>query len=318
MAEINKYIGTGIAFPNTLKETGNQPLDARVVCSKFSDVTAASGTSKKSVWTGVGIYPGMVMVDQETGAMYALKKDATDTVHGAKVPWLADSWKRVDVDAYNLPVASASVLGGIKLGYTQSGKDYPIELDVNNKAYVYVPWTDTVYTHPTYAAKTAGETADKTLTYGGTFKIPYLVSDTQGHVGASTKEITLTMPAAPAAPGDGKLSFKVGTTEVASFTANQATGTDATFSIAAGSNITVTPDATNHKVTIANTYSYSLPSATSSILGGVKLGSDDVQAVAASTPSSAAGRTYPIQVNSSGQMVVNVPWTDTPVTWEGE
>ena len=144
MAEINKYIGTGIAFPNTLKETGNQPLDARVVCSKFSDVTAASGTSKKSVWTGVGIYPGMVMVDQETGAMYTLKKDATDTVHGAKVPWLADSWKQIDASAYNLPIATDSVLGGIKTGYNggvpdYTNKNFPVKVDPSTgKAYVTV------------------------------------------------------------------------------------------------------------------------------------------------------------------------------------
>lgn len=51
--------------------------------------------------------------------------------------------------------------------------------------------------------------------------------------------------------------------------------------------------------------------ATSAVLGGAKLGSDTVQTVAANAVSSTAGRTYAIQVNSSGQMVVNIPWTDT-------
>lgn len=41
---------------------------------------------------------------------------------------------------YVLPVATANNLGGIKIGYTQSGKNYPVLLDSNNKAYVYVPW----------------------------------------------------------------------------------------------------------------------------------------------------------------------------------
>jgi hypothetical protein len=57
--------------------------------------------------------------------------------------------------------------------------------------------------------------------------------------------------------------------------------------------------------------------ATVSALGMVKLGSDKKQTVAANTPSSTSYRTYPIQNNSSGQLVVNVPWTDT-VTGGGE
>ena len=42
--------------------------------------------------------------------------------------------------SYVLPQASANALGGIKIGYVQSGKYYPVELDSNGKAYVYVPW----------------------------------------------------------------------------------------------------------------------------------------------------------------------------------
>jgi len=51
-----------------------------------------------------------------------------------------------------------------------------------------------------------------------------------------------------------------------------------------------------------------LPTATASILGGVKLFSDTDQSVAANTVSATASRTYGIQFNSSDQMVVNVPW----------
>lgn len=42
---------------------------------------------------------------------------------------------------YTLPVATSSALGGIKIGYTENGKNYPVELD-SEKAYVNVPWTD--------------------------------------------------------------------------------------------------------------------------------------------------------------------------------
>lgn len=49
--------------------------------------------------------------------------------------------------------------------------------------------------------------------------------------------------------------------------------------------------------------------ATSSSLGLVKLGSDTVQSTAANSVTSTSSRTYAIQKNSSGQLVVNVPWT---------
>lgn len=50
--------------------------------------------------------------------------------------------------------------------------------------------------------------------------------------------------------------------------------------------------------------------ATASTLGLVKLGSDTKQTVAANAVTSTASRTYAVQLNSSNQMVVNVPWTD--------
>lgn len=63
-------------------------------------------------------------------------------------------------------------------------------------------------------------------------------------------------------------------------------------------------------VTLAS-ISYTLPAATSTVRGGVELFSDTVQTVAANAVTTTASRTYGIQVNSDGQMVVNVPWTDT-------
>lgn len=60
---------------------------------------------------------------------------------------------------------------------------------------------------------------------------------------------------------------------------------------------------------------YTLPSATSTILGGVKLASDTIQSVPIENISATAKRTYGIQVNSSGQLVVNVPWADTNTTY---
>ena len=61
----------------------------------------------------------------------------------------------------------------------------------------------------------------------------------------------------------------------------------------------------------SKTITYSLSEATSTVRGGIELFSDVDQAVAANSVSAVDTRTYGIQLNSSGQAVVNVPWTDT-------
>lgn len=62
--------------------------------------------------------------------------------------------------------------------------------------------------------------------------------------------------------------------------------------------------------------SHTHASATSTTPGFVELGSDTVQTVAVMSPTSIANRTYPIQVNSSGQMVVNVGWEGNNTTYQ--
>lgn len=57
---------------------------------------------------------------------------------------------------YTLPVASVGALGGIELGYTQTEKNYPVNVDSDGKAYVTVPWTDTVYSLPQASETTLG------------------------------------------------------------------------------------------------------------------------------------------------------------------
>ena len=60
---------------------------------------------------------------------------------------------------------------------------------------------------------------------------------------------------------------------------------------------------------------YNLPVATTTVLGGIKLESNSVQTVAANAITTTASRTYGSQFNAAGQLVVNVPWTDTITTY---
>ena len=54
----------------------------------------------------------------------------------------------------NLDEATSSALGGVKIGYTESGKNYPVELS-SGKMFVNVPWVDTnTDTNTTYTAGT--------------------------------------------------------------------------------------------------------------------------------------------------------------------
>lgn len=57
---------------------------------------------------------------------------------------------------YSLPTASSTIKGGITLGYSQNGKNYPVALDSNGKAYVNVPWIDTNTTYDLATSKTDG------------------------------------------------------------------------------------------------------------------------------------------------------------------
>jgi hypothetical protein len=61
----------------------------------------------------------------------------------------------VDASIEGVPAASNDNIGGIKTGYTQTGKNYPVALDENKKAYVNVPWSDTNTTYEVMTGATA-------------------------------------------------------------------------------------------------------------------------------------------------------------------
>ena len=95
-----------------------------------------------------------------------------------------------------LSVATSGALGGIKIGYTENGKNYPVELS-SEQAFVNVPWTDTVYSHPSHpgddASVDTGALTGATVISDLDFNI---TTDTLGHVtdaNASVATRTLTL-----------------------------------------------------------------------------------------------------------------------------
>ena len=53
-----------------------------------------------------------------------------------------DKEKLDSLENYTLPQADTDTLGGVKLGYSQNGKNYPVLKDENGNIYVAVPWVE--------------------------------------------------------------------------------------------------------------------------------------------------------------------------------
>ena len=103
-------------------------------------------------------------------------------------------------------VASSSALGLVKVGFPESGKNYPVELNSANQMFVNVPWTDnnTVYTHPTYTAKSSGLYK---VAVDGTGHVSGATAVTKSDItalGIPAQDTTYTLPAAGSSLGGVK------------------------------------------------------------------------------------------------------------------
>lgn len=163
----------------------------------------------------------------------------------------------VDNFADGVPAASNDNIGGIKTGYTQNGKNYPILLDENKKAYVNVPWTDTDTTYKVMTGATS-------TTNGKAGLVPGAAAGQQTHyLRADGQWMTPPNQTYSKATADALGLVKIG------YTAN-------------GKNYPILLDA-DGKMYVAVPWTdtkYTLPAATSAALGGVKQGAA-VAAVAA-------------------------------------
>lgn len=167
------------------------------------------------------------------------------------------SWTEIGAGGItSIPQASSSALGGIKIGYSDNGRNYAVELDSSGKAYVNVPWTDT---NTTYNVAT---------------------TSANGLMSSSDKS---------------KLNGIQAGADAVSFSRSLSSGTKIGTININGTNTDI------YAPTAGESVEYGV--ATSTTLGLVRIGYPE------------SGKNYPVELNSSNQMYVNVPWTDNNTTY---
>jgi hypothetical protein len=167
------------------------------------------------------------------------------------------SWTEIGAGGItSIPQASSSALGGIKIGYSDNGRNYAVELDSSGKAYVNVPWTDT---NTTYNVAT---------------------TSANGLMSSSDKS---------------KLNGIQADADAVSFSRSLSSGTKIGTININGANTDI------YAPTAVEPVKYGV--ATSTTLGLVRIGYPE------------SGKNYPVELNSSNQMYVNVPWTDNNTTY---
>lgn len=247
-------------------------------------VVVADDTARFALTTATAQSGDTVKVTS-TGKMYLIKDESKlnsedgyepyTASQASSVPWSGVTGKP---STFTPPTSSATVLGGIKVGYTTSGKNYKVQLDSSGNAYVNVPWTDTNTTYTNMGAASASASGKaglvpapaagaqaKYLRGDGTWQTP--PNTTYSNMGGATSSAAGSAGLVPAPTAGKQTSFLRG---------------DGTW---------VVP--TNTTYAKANT----------TTLGLVMIGYTE------------NGKNYPVELDSSGKMYVNVPWTDTNTTY---
>lgn len=125
-------------------------------------VVVANDTARFALTTAT-VQSGDTVKVTSTGKMYLIKDESKLSSEDGYEPYTASQassvpWSGVTgkPSTFAPPTSSATVLGGIKVGYTTSGKNYKVQLDSSGNAYVNVPWTDNNTTYNEATADTLG------------------------------------------------------------------------------------------------------------------------------------------------------------------
>lgn len=125
-------------------------------------IVVADDTARFALTTAT-VQSGDTVKVTSTGKMYLIKDESKLSSEDGYEPYTASQassvpWSGVTgkPSTFTPPTSSATVLGGIKVGYTTSGKNYKVQLDSSGNAYVNVPWTDNNTTYNEATADTLG------------------------------------------------------------------------------------------------------------------------------------------------------------------
>lgn len=262
---------------------------------------------------------GGVKIGYNTNAKkYAVQLDGEDKAY-VEVPWsdtnttyskattsqdgLMSKEDKLKLDGlgqtgdYVLPVATSSALGGVKTGYTTSGKNYGVQLDGDSKMYVNVPWTDTNTTYQKATTATDGlmSKEDKAKLDG--------ITDSEDYILPTASSSTLGGIKTGYSDNDKKYGVKVDTQGKA-YVEVPWNDTNTTYENATTSQDGLMSKEDKTKLDSLNqTEEYELPVASNSTLGGIKTGY------------STTDKKYALQLDENNNAYVDVPWTDTNTTY---
>lgn len=292
-------------------------------------IVVADDTARFALTTATAQSGDTVRVTS-TGKMYLIKDESKLSSEDGYEPYTAGQassvpWSGVTgkPSTFTPPTSSATVLGGIKVGYTTSGKNYKVQLDSSGNAYVNVPWTDnnTTYTQATsdklglvkigYSAN--GKNYPVVLDGNGKMYVNVPWTDTNttytnmGAASASAAGKAGLVPA-PAAGAQAKYLRGDGTWQTPPNTTYSNMG-GATSSAAGSAGLVPAPAAGKQTSFLRGDGTWVVPTnttyakANATTLGLVMIGYSE------------NGKNYPVELDSSGKMYVNVPWTDTNTTY---
>lgn len=292
-------------------------------------VVVADDTARFALTTAT-VQSGDTVKVTSTGKMYLIKDESKlnsedgyepyTASQASSVPWSGVTGKP---STFTPPTSSATVLGGIKVGYTTSGKNYKVQLDSSGNAYVNVPWTDN---NTTYSQATSNNLGLVKIGYSANGKnypvaldgngkmyvnVPWTDTNTtytnMGAASASASGKAGLVPA-PAAGAQAKYLRGDGTWQTPPNTTYSNMG-GATSSAAGSAGLVPAPTAGKQTSFLRGDGTWVVPTnttyakANTTTLGLVMIGYTE------------NGKNYPVELDSSGKMYVNVPWTDTNTTY---